>query len=127
MPAQVTPGRELTASPSNAPLPARVRFEFFASDDDGATVDVIYRILGEDVRVAFQGPGGPEPTHRKSGVELSGLSRPVTEDVTLVDTGATVFPVPVQVRASLVAQGAQDDGDPLDSTTTTFFAERDGG
>lgn len=127
MPPQITPGRELAATPAEGPCPARVRLELFASDGERSTVDVVYRIVAADVRIAFQEPAGPSPTHRKRGVALSGLAQRVAEDVTLVDTGATVFPVPVDIRASLVAAGAADDGDPLDSSTTTFFALRGGG
>lgn len=127
MPPQITPGRELAVTPSEGPCPAEVRLELFASDDDRSTVDVVYRILQADVRIAFQEPDGPSPVHRKTGVALSGLAQRVAEVATLVDTGATVFPVPVSIRASLVAPGAADDGEALDSSTTTFFALRGGG
>lgn len=123
MPPQITPGRELTATPAEGPCAARLRLELFASDDDRSNVDVVYRILRADVRIAFLEPGGPSDLHRKSGVALSGLAQRVAEDVTLVDTGATVFPVPVDIRASLVAPGAGDD-EAFDSSTTTFFALR---
>jgi len=127
MPPQITPGRELAASPPESSCPVPVRLELFASDEERSTVDVVYRIVGDDVRIAFQEPGGPSPVHRKSGVALSGLARRVTETAMLVATGATVFPVPVSIRASLVAAGAPDDSDPLDSSTTTFFALAGGG
>jgi hypothetical protein len=110
MPPQITPGHELSATPPEGPCQATVRLELFASDEERGTVDVVYRIVRPDVRVAFLEPQGPSPLHRKA------------EDVVLVDTGATVFPVPVEIRASLVAPGAADDSAPFDSTTTTFFA-----
>ncbi|HSL84577.1 MAG TPA: hypothetical protein VLF66_17520 [Thermoanaerobaculia bacterium] len=122
MPPQITPGRELSVSPPESPCPAEVRLELFASDEERSAVDVIYRIVRDDVRIAFQEPGGPSPVHRKSGVALSGLAQRVSAVATLVNTGATVFPVPVSIRASLVAAGAPNDSDPLDSSTTTFFA-----
>jgi hypothetical protein len=122
MPPQITPGHELTATPPEAPCQATVRLELYASDEERSTVDVLYRIVRPDVRVAFLEPQGPSPLHRKSGVALSGLSQRVAEVVVLVDTGATVFPVPVEIRASLVAPGAADEEAAFDSTTTTFFA-----
>lgn len=122
MPPQIISGQELGAAPPEARCPAQVRLAFFAADDDGATVDVVYRILRADVRIAFQEPEGPSPVHRKAGVALSGLAQRIAEDVTLVDTGATVFPVPVEIRASLVEPGAADDGAAFDSSTATFFA-----
>jgi hypothetical protein len=127
MPPQITPGRELSVAPPESPCPVQVRLELFASDEDRSPVDVIYRILRDDVRIAFQEPGGPSPIHRKNGVALSGLAQRVAEVATLVDTGSTVFPVPVSIRASLVGAGAPDDSDPLDSSTTTFFALAGGG
>lgn len=127
MPPQITPGRELAVTPPESPCPVQVRLELFASDEDRSRVDVIYRIVRDDVRIAFQEPGGPTPIHRKNGVALSGLAQRVAEVAMLVSTGATVFPVPVSIRASLVAAGAADDSDPLDSSTTTFFALAGGG
>jgi hypothetical protein len=122
MPPQITPGHELGATPPEGPCQTTVRLELFASDEERSTVDVLYRIVRPDVRVAFLEPQGPSPLHRKAGVALSGLSQRVAEEVTLVDTGATVFPVPVEIRASLIAPGAADDEEPFDSSTTTFFA-----